>query len=302
MAPHIDIEFRVMFPSEPGTIFITFVKWIQWFGKSTHTEITDDGKTYLINIVCKRFSRQDTLQQSFRNKITRAGHANVCNNVFVRSIHRAHSASVSAGSNVSALTTTHAPESGMPSATETEQTPHVELEIQSQSPLLHQPREELEARVERLETALRNLQPTNVTNNITNNIIIQNFGCEDTSYLANPTEYLEQTMAGMRLLLKDIFFNNDQKQNHTVRMNLMARTAEVHHNGVWKPLPLPSATNKMIGTCRTYLVQGFDSSIHKENDDIMDFMCSLYKPATTGPLEADITAGLVQRSHAESEQ
>jgi len=107
----------------------------------------------------------------------------------------------------------------------------------------------------------------------------------------------------MRQLMKDIFFNDDQKQNHTVRLNKTSggQMAEVHNNGKWKPIAVPAASDAMITTCRNNLLHGFDSATHMYNDEVMDFMTSLYDRKTVDPLKADIAAGLVKRSKQPSD-
>ena len=262
MSPHIGIQFRVEIPTVPAVALTTFHLWLKKYGLATVAKLSEDNNTHVVTIVCKDFFRQNGLLRSLRLKFAKHGLAQLCNQVHVFSIPH-------------------------PKPTTT---------------LATQTREQLEARVTQLETQFKELNPVinNINNtNITNNIFIQNFGFEDVSYLQNPIEYLEKTFAGMRTLLQDIYFNDDQKQNHTVRLNMAAHTVEVHRNGEWRPLDVPIAANAMIGNCKTYIIQGFNSDVHKENDNVMDFVCSLAKPTTTEPLQADIAAGLVKRSSTE---
>jgi len=167
------------------------------------------------------------------------------------------------------------------------------------SPLPTATRQQMEARITQLEdrvNVLSTREPTVINNNnITNIIVLQNFGDEDMSYLQNPTDYLENTFAGMHALLKDIYFNDEQTQNHTVRINMTTKKAEVHNNGEWRTIAMPIAKNTMIGNCRTYLIKGFNSDIHKTNDDVMDFVVTLGKDKTTAPLHSDINEGLIER-------
>ena len=158
-------------------------------------------------------------------------------------------------------------------------------------------RQQMEARITQLEDKVNVLEvrePAAITN-VNNFILLQNFGSEDMSYLHNPTEYLEKTFAGMRTLLQDIYFNDAQTQNHTVRINMSTKKAEVHTDGAWKTIAMPVAKDKMIGNCRTYLIKGFNSDVHKHNDPVMDFTASLYKAKTTVTLESDIHDGLFER-------
>ena len=123
---------------------------------------------------------------------------------------------------------------------------------------------------------------------------LHNFGQEDTGYVT-PSEYVGKTLAGLRLLLADVYFHDDRKQNHTARLNVDQRAVEVHQNGDWTPLAIPVAFDRMVGACRSLFLQGFDRETHKSNDTVMDFMVTLCSPATEGALKADIMAGLVKR-------
>ena len=60
-------------------------------------------------------------------------------------------------------------------------------------------------------------------------------------------------------------------------------------------ITMPAATNTMIGNCRTYLIKGFNSDVHKDNDQVMDFVVSLGQDKATAPLKSDINDGLVER-------
>ena len=161
-------------------------------------------------------------------------------------------------------------------------------------------RQQLEARIVHLEdnfNAVVRAPTTNITNITNNNIIIlQNFGDEDMSYLQNPTEYLERTFGGMRTLMQDIYFNDGQTQNHTVRINMATKKAEVHLDGAWKAIAMPVAKDKMIGNCRTYLIKGFNPEVHKNDDAVMDFASSLGKDKTTSSLHTVINEGLLERN------
>ena len=238
MSHREDLEFRVIMPQAPATVLATFTSWLPKYGTVANSQPSADGANRVVDVICIRIFRQDTLQRSLRTKLTRAGLASVCAQVFVRS---------------------------MPKKAE-----------EPAQPIASQTREELEALAKKLST--------------------NNFGHEDTSYLTNPAAYVEKTMAGLRMLLKDIYLNDDQKQNHTVRLNMAAQTAEVHQNGAWNPLAIPVASDRMIRNCRMHFLRGFNQETHKDNDAVMDFMVTLYTPATEAPLKADIAAGLVKRN------
>ena len=100
-------------------------------------------------------------------------------------------------------------------------------------------------RITVIEAELRELrdQPTTINNN---NVIILNFGQEDMSYVDPPIRYLENAFEGLHELLKDVYFNDDKPQNHTIRLNFASRTAEISANGGWKKIAMPDATKKMI--------------------------------------------------------
>ena len=121
----------------------------------------------------------------------------------------------------------------------------------------------------------REAPTTNITNN---NLIILNFGSEDMSYLQPSKLYLERAFKGLSELVKDLYFNANQPQNHGIRINVPLCSAEVCTNGEWKKVDLPEATTKMIGKCGNYMLSAYNSDIHKENDAVMEFGCSLHSP------------------------
>ena len=139
----------------------------------------------------------------------------------------------------------------------------------------------------------------NNSNNTTNNTtLILNFGQEDMSYLRPPVEYLEKTFEGMRELLNDVYFNDDKPQNHTIRINMRTRTAEASDSGGWKPIELPRAATNMLDKCRFYMISGYDGDRHKNNDNVMDFTCSLGNNGDRKrePLKAEIHHKLLTRA------
>lgn len=141
---------------------------------------------------------------------------------------------------------------------------------------------------------LRMIEPTIVNNNL----IILNFGNEDMSYLRPPQEYLENALQGMRVLLDDLYFNKEKPQNHTIRINVFSKTAEVSVNGGWKQIAIPEAACKMIGKCGEYMLTGFNADVHKKNDRVMDFTCSLHSPGEgqSEPLKKEIHHKLLLQS------
>jgi len=150
----------------------------------------------------------------------------------------------------------------------------------------------------RAQQQLLQQQPT-IVNNTTNNLVILNFGNEDMSYLRPPAEYLERALEGMRALLDDVYFNDTKPHNHTIRINMAKKTAEVSiGDGEWKSIAIPDAACKMIDKCGNYMLAGFDSEIHKENDDVMDFSCSLRRPGegTLACVKDDIHHKLLHRA------
>ena len=162
-------------------------------------------------------------------------------------------------------------------------------------------REQLESRIERLEERVNGIasRPETIINNTNNNfIILNNFGSEDFSHLSDPREYLEQRLGGLRNVLKDAFFNDDQGQNHTARLNMKTKEVEVHQNGAWVPTVMSLLTDRMIGKCRTFIIQGFDPLVHMADGDVCAFIKAL-SPVTVlevkAPMLKDISDGLVAR-------
>ena len=167
-------------------------------------------------------------------------------------------------------------------------------------------REQLETRVDRLEGQVHDLslRPTTINNNINNVVVLQNFGDEDFSFLNDPREYLEKTLGGLRSIMKDAFFNDDQAQNHTARLNLATNVVEVHLNGEWKPTEMPLVADRMIGSCRTFIIKGFNPHVHQHSVDVKEFITSMNQNQTivTEPLRADISEGLIARQNVQVEE
>jgi len=139
---------------------------------------------------------------------------------------------------------------------------------------------------------------------INNNIIILNFGHEDMSHLQPPLQYLERAFTGLRELLKEVYFNDGMPQNNTVRINLETHAAEISNCGGWKPIALPEAASKMIEKCGHYMLSAYDSERHKENDEVMDFGCSLRNPGEgqTAMFKDEIHHELLSRAKAEAQR
>lgn len=149
--------------------------------------------------------------------------------------------------------------------------------------------------------ALHDGTPTTVINNNTtnnNNTFILNFGQEDMSYLRPAVQYLERTFEGMRELLNDVYFNDERPQNHTIRINMSTRTAEAKETENWKPIELPAAITQMLDKCIFYMVTGYNGDVHKYNDDVMDFTCSLGPSGDHArkPIKAEIYHKLLARA------
>lgn len=138
----------------------------------------------------------------------------------------------------------------------------------------------------------------NVNNN--NNLIIFNFGEEDMSHLRPPIDYLENALEGMSELLDAVYFNDDKPCNHTVRVNIASRTAEIKVANGWKTIELPAAATKMIDKCGSYMLLGYDADRHKENTQVMNFTSKLHSPGEgpTAPLKPQIYAKLMNKAIA----
>ena len=258
MPPSLELTFRVEIPVDPPNAQPVCIAWINKHGMMKECSIKDAVHT--LNFITNKHSYQGNLLRSLRLELTKKGLGALSNTV-------------------------HVYFNKQPVATRKQLEARVTQLEDSQLPT--------EARIAQLELSVS--APANVTN-ITNIIVLQNFGSEDMSYLQNPTEYLEKTFGGMRTLMQDIYFNDSQTQNHTVRINMSTKKAEVHSDGVWKAIAMPVAKDKMIGNCRTYLIKGFNPDVHKHNDNVMDFTSSLCKEKTTSSLHTVINDGLLERN------
>jgi len=175
------------------------------------------------------------------------------------------------------------------------------------------PKQTAEERITQIEAELKELRerPVTVTTTINqhnnNNVIILNFGNEDMSYVHPPLQYLENAFNGLHELLKDVYFNDQQPQNHTIRVNMSSKTVEISANGEWKTIALTDASKKMIDKCGFYMLSAYDSERHKENDQIMDFSCALHDTSEKGliaPFHNEIHHQLIHRAnrdHSESD-
>jgi len=110
----------------------------------------------------------------------------------------------------------------------------------------------LQARVEaqdRLIAELRARSNTTTNNNNTINITINNFGTENTCYL-DPEVLARRCIAemnGVIATIKDVHFNDDHPENHTVKMiTLRDKTAAIRVNGEWKCIPADVAADKLL--------------------------------------------------------
>lgn len=254
------LTFRVEFPADSAPALPAVVAWIEKLGKLKNTTLKDDKR--VLDFITNKYMFQNNLQRSLRLKLTKGDLNTVAESTYVFF--------------TKLVTATRA-------------------QLEARVAQLEAQGAQLEARGTQLENKVTVLAQREPTTTINNFVLLQNFGNEDMSYLQNPTEYLEQAFAGMRTLLRDIYFNDEQTQNHTVRINVATQKAEVHKNGEWKQITMPAATNTMIGNCRTYLIKGFNSDVHKDNDQVMDFVVSLGQDKATAPLKSDINDGLVER-------
>jgi len=83
-----------------------------------------------------------------------------------------------------------------------------------------------------------NLGTIKNSNNVTNNIQINNFGTEDISYLDN--EYFKNLIMNQHIekgyvqLIKDIYLNKEHPENGTIKVeNLNNKYAHIYNNGKW---------------------------------------------------------------------
>lgn len=258
MPSSFELTFRVEIPVEPASAHPVCIAWINKHGLLKECSIKD--AVHILNFITNKHSYQHSLQRSIRLALTKNGLGELCYTV-------------------------HVYYNKQPVATR--------KQLEARVTQLEDSKQPTEARIAQLERTIS----ASTTTNITNIIVLQNFGNEDMSYLQNPTEYLEKTFEGMRTLMKDIYFNDAQTQNHTIRLNMATKKAEMHSDGVWKAIAMPVAKDRMIGNCRTYLIKGFNPEVHKNDDDIMNFTSSLGKEKTTSSLHTVINDGLLERNN-----
>lgn len=122
------------------------------------------------------------------------------------------------------------------------------------------------------------------------------------SYLQPSKWYLERAFKGLSELVKDLYFNDNQPQNHAIRINVPHCSAEVRMNGEWKMVDLPEATTKMIKKCGNYMLSAYNSDMHKENEEVMEFGCSLHSPGKgkSAFIRDEIHRELMQRARAQA--
>lgn len=209
MPPPSGISFLVKIPIEPATGKGVFFKWLQKHGQLQAE--TRSPPLIEFTFDAKKFVRKDNLHASLRT-------AFVKNGLQGGDVH---------------MDTLKIPGPREPTI--------AELVQQAMAVERNQIATELQ---ELRLLAEREIPPTIINNN--NNVIILNFGCEDMSFLQPQRWYLERAFQGLSELVKDIYFNANQPQNHVIRINVPLCSAEVCMNGNWTKIDLPEATTKMI--------------------------------------------------------
>lgn len=266
MTGTIGVTFQVEIPMIPVEGKAVFEGWIIKNGVLQSTESVNDTK-YVYKFDANKFVRQDNIQRSLRNAFTKRG---LQGGTIRLSTIPFHSSAVAASDAEVRV---------------------AQLEISNK--LILNELQELRIRVG--ETS----QPI-INNNTINNNLILNFGNEDMSHLRPPLEYLESAFAGLRELLTDVYFNDTTPQNNTVRINMSTNIVEVSAGTAWKEITLTGAASKMIEKCGFYMLSAFDSDRHKENDDVVEFGCSMHNPGEgkTASMKKEIHHKLLTRARS----
>lgn len=154
---------------------------------------------------------------------------------------------------------------------------------------------EIRDRLERMESAPP-VTVAPITNNITNNnlnIIINDFGREDVSYLDDPKRYLQYHGTGILRAIEQLHFHPEHPSNHNIRLKSSKRQlAEVMKDGKWQVAPLRHTEDAMIWKIRMYIVRGIDSA--NIEDANLAFLSKLASAAQNvmSPLRQNITSML----------
>ncbi len=91
-----------------------------------------------------------------------------------------------------------------------------------------------------------------INNNITQNItIVNNFGEEDIDHILHRIEYYWRNKAeGLVEMLKDIHFDPDHPENHTLNIaNQRNKIVKVHKDGEWIKKPFDEAIDEAMYPC-----------------------------------------------------
>ena len=87
-------------------------------------------------------------------------------------------------------------------------------------------------------------------NNTTNNIIINNYGKEDTSYITD--KYIKQIMEknisrSIPFLIKNIHFNKDHPENHNIAItNRKSKYGSIRKDDIWQLILIKDMLNNLI--------------------------------------------------------
>ena len=117
---------------------------------------------------------------------------------------------------------------------------------------------------------------TMITNSVTINITVNNFGSEDRSYITR--EILQQCLDDMRIypLLDKIYFDPEHPENHTILLkNEKLGRALIRHNDDWIEVDMNTSVDSMLHKENTNITRYFfdevwtDTSIPFDNKAFM---------------------------------
>ena len=157
--------------------------------------------------------------------------------------------------------------------------------------------ERLENRQKELETIIQTRMGntiatigSNNNNNSIQNIIINNFGSENTSHLSK--DFLDDCMkklnTGMKNLMKEIHFNPDVPENHNIRLlSKKQNLLETFEDGLWHPRDKNNTLDEMIKQGYRILFKHFieatsesDTSEQPLNEHINKYFVNLMNKET----------------------
>jgi hypothetical protein len=119
----------------------------------------------------------------------------------------------------------------------------------------------------------KNLNHSNNTTTINNNITINNYGHENTDYITAELlqKCLEAQASGVKVIVDSMWFNDEHPENHNVRLySLKQALVEVVKDNEWDIQSLSEVCNDMVRRATIKITSGVASKLEPTDAIIRD--------------------------------